>query len=86
MDILKTLREVSSSEATSFITIVAPYSRDATSKLRTFLKKEMASAENIRNRLNRHSVASALSKISEYVSEMKEMPPTGIAFYAGQYI
>ncbi len=63
---------------TSCITIISPTC--LTSKLQQFITKELATASNIKNRINRHSVISALNSIAN--SLPNKIPSEGIAIFA----
>jgi peptide subunit release factor 1 (eRF1) len=67
---------------TSCITIISPAGPVA--KLQQFITKELATASNIKNRLNRHSVISALNSIANGIPA--KIPATGIAIFAHQSI
>lgn len=64
--------------------IPASYSLD---KLREKLTKEIASAANIKSRVNRQSVQTALVKVQDYLKTYRgSTPSTGMALFAEQYI
>lgn len=70
---------------TSAISLLVPPTTNL-NNLRERLRKELSTASNIQNRLNRQSVQDGLKKITEYVSELKVIPETGIALFAQSYI
>jgi len=76
--------EIKSDSNTSSITVITPKCQIA--KIRSFLNQELTTAQNIRNRVNRQSVISALTSLSSKVSQMREIPDTGIAMYANSLI
>ena len=55
-------------------------------KLKDKVIGEMASANNIKSSLNRHSVISALKKIQEFLKDLKGSPSAGMAIFAEQDI
>ena len=67
---------------TSCITIISP--AGPANKLQQFIAKELATASNIKNRLNRHSVVAALNSIANGLPA--KIPATGIAIFAHQSI
>ena len=67
---------------TSCITIISP--TGPASKLQQFIAKELTTAANIKNRLNRHSVISALNYIANGLPS--KIPANGIAIFAHQSI
>lgn len=85
LDTLKNYQSNENNTPTSMVSLIIPpsYSLD---KLRQKMIQEQSTASNIKNRLNRQSVQSALTKINVYLKEIKDIPNTGIALFAEQYI
>lgn len=73
-----------SKQPTSLISLVIPHSD--ISNVRDLVRKEAATAINIKGNSNRKSVMAALSKVKTAVFSMKSIPDTGIAIFAGEYI
>jgi peptide subunit release factor 1 (eRF1) len=86
MDQIEKLRteETKTSRGTSRISILTPCTPIA--KLRQFITQESATAKNIKNRVNRQGVQSALSRLDSYVSKLKVLPSNGLAMYADSCI
>ncbi len=87
MDQLKQLRNLESTPhvaGTSRITIITPNMQ--VGKLRQFLTQELATAKNIKNRVNRQSVLSALTKLQAYAVTLKQLPSNGLAMYSESLI
>lgn len=45
---------------------------------------ELATAQNIKDKTNRHSVIAALKAIQEQLARVSEVPSTGLAVFAGE--
>lgn len=45
---------------------------------------ELATAQNIKDKTNRHSVIAALKAIQEQLIRVSEVPSTGLAVFAGE--
>ncbi len=84
LDQLKSYKTQNSKQTTSAISLIVPQMN--ITDLRSFIRQEQVSAQNIRNRTNRKSVLSALSDVDTIVRNMKEIPSTGIAIFTGCYI
>ena len=84
LDYLKSYKPYSSKQTTSLVSIISPTC--TISDLRDMVRSEQASARNIKNNTNRKSVVDALSGIWTVVSDLKSVPSSGIALYAGQCI
>jgi peptide chain release factor subunit 1 len=67
------------------VTLIIPPSTNL-SDLRQTMKKEAQTASNIKSSSNRKSVQSALSCVNEYLKTLKNLPDSGIALFAEQYI
>jgi len=70
---------------TSMVTLILPPETNL-SDLRQSMKREVQTASNIKNPVNRKSVQAALSNIIEFLKPVKELPATGIALFSEQYI
>jgi peptide subunit release factor 1 (eRF1) len=70
--------------STSLVSLIVPPM--TLQPLKDMVKSELSTAGNIKNRQNRQSVMAALTKVHSVVSDMKTIPDTGMAIYAGQYI
>lgn len=73
------------SGSTSMISLIVPPNHDLDG-LRQRMKKEKQTAVNIKSNTNRKSVVDALGSIYEHLKRIKNIPPTGMALYAEQYI
>lgn len=87
MENLDFIRDYQSSEntPTSMVSLIVPPSYNL-DKLRQKMIQEQSTASNIKNRLNRQSVQSALTKINVYLKEIRDIPNTGIALFSEQYL
>ncbi len=81
---LKSYKSISMT-ATSMVTLAIPHRYNLT-QLRQKMLHEKTTAYNIRNTSNRKSVSTALTKINSFLSELKEIPSTGLLICAEQYI
>jgi len=86
MDQIEKLRteETEAFGGTYRISILTPCTSIA--KLRQFITQESATAKNIKNRVNRQGVQSALSRLDSYASKLKVLPSNGLAMYADSCI
>lgn len=74
----------SSGSGTSNVTIIAP--KMDVNDLKSFVLSEIATARNIKSAQNRKAVGESLRSMQMKLKSLKEIPDTGIAMYAGQYI
>lgn len=70
---------------TSMVSLIVPPTYNL-QKLREKLNNELSTANNIKSRINRSSVKSALTKLYQYTKTIKQLPRNGIALYAEQSI
>jgi peptide chain release factor subunit 1 len=73
------------STGTSLVTLLLPKNYQI-SIARQSIKNEYSTASNIKSRTNRLSVQRALRSIQHKLKAMNEIPATGMALMAGQYI
>ncbi|MEM2141869.1 MAG: peptide chain release factor aRF-1 [Candidatus Thorarchaeota archaeon] len=66
----------------SFTTLYIPPYKSLTDVM-TFLRTEIAGAENIKSKANRKNVIDNLTAILNELTKIRELPPTGIAFFYG---
>ncbi len=76
---LNELNQLPSTANTSRITLITP--NTAIGKLRQFLTQELATAKNIKSRVNRQSVIQSLTQMQTHISQMKCLPDNGIAMF-----
>ena len=55
-------------------------------KVNAFLTREEKTASNIKNRVNRQSVESALRSTASKVKLFKNIPDTGLVLFSGQWV
>ncbi len=67
---------------TSVVSLILPAGANLT-VARSRLAKEQATAVNIKDKTNRHSVVDALKAVADELSCFKTMPATGLAVFAG---
>ncbi len=79
MEQINSLNQLPSSANTSRITLITPNINIG--KLRQFLTQELATAKNIKNRINRHSVIQSLTQMQTHIAQMKSLPDNGIAMF-----
>jgi len=69
-------------EGTSVITWVVTGKQNI-GDIRSRLNNEMATAGNIRDRTNRHSVTTALKAVSDILNGFRAIPDSGLAIFSG---
>ncbi len=66
----------------SFTTIYIPPTKSLTDVI-NFVRQELSGADNIKSKTNRKNVADNLTAILSELTKMREIPPTGVAFFFG---
>ena len=84
MELLQRLQN-STGRGTSLISYYIP-PRYPMGKVSSFLTMEIGTATNIKSRINRLSVLSALKHVMAKLKLYKSIPDTGIALFSGSYI
>lgn len=64
--------------------VIAPSTSVAAA--RDFVRREIATAANIKDKRNRAAVADALRAIGDTLAKVRALPPTGLATFAGQCV
>ena len=70
---------------TSLVSWAIP-NRYPISKANAFITQELGTANNIKCRVNRASVQSALRHIAAKLKLYKSVPSTGLLFFSGQWV
>ena len=70
---------------TSLITLIIPAGRRI-SDFTTFVTEEQGKAENIKDRVNRQSVVTALTSVKEKLKTYNKLPKNGLAIFCGNGI
>nr|QBK87930.1 MAG: peptide chain release factor 1, N-fragment [Marseillevirus LCMAC202] len=76
---------VSSGSGTSLISYYIPGGYPI-GKVNAFLTRETATASNIKSRVNRQSVQSALRAVCSKTKLYKSIPDTGLVLFSGQWV
>jgi peptide chain release factor subunit 1 len=82
---LSFLRDYTQPQGTSMVSLLLPPGTSL-DKIRTRMTGEISTSQNIKDKSNRLSVGVALSRISEYLKGLRQIPKTGLALYSEQYI
>lgn len=82
---LSFLRDYTQPQGTSMVSLLLPPSTSL-DKIRARMTSEIATSQNIKDKNNRLSVGVALSRISEYLKGLRQIPKTGLALFSEQYI
>lgn len=82
--LLKTLKDARGA-GTSMISIILP-PKEMLSKISKMLTDELGTASNIKSRVNRLSVLSAIKSAQEKLKLYSKTPPNGLAVYAGTIV
>ena len=69
-------------DGTSMVTILIPPG-DAVHRMRQKLTEELGTASNIKNRVNRQSVESAITSAIQKLSQFNQTPPNGLCVFCG---
>lgn len=81
---LQQLKEFKGS-GTSIVSMIIP-ARTQISAITAHITKELSTASNVKDKCNRKSIIDALKSTSAFYKTMKEIPPNGIATFAGAYV
>ncbi len=82
MDIINQLENIGGN-ATSMISLILPYNVKL-ADINNKLNYESTTANNIKNRTNRHSVQSAIKNVKYHLGSIKKIPKNGMAIFAGE--
>lgn len=85
MNDIQTLRTMSKSKPgskTSSISLIIPAGANIAT-INKRLTAELGTSSNIKDKNNRQSVITSLKKLNNYLKDLRELPPNGIALFAG---